>query len=111
MANNREICTDVVRSEWGFQGIIMTDWTTTEKGADCTASGCMRAGNDLVMPGAFCDKENLQKELQDGTLDVEDLKACISRIVTIIWQSNQYEGAVPYRKYRKKGEKYGEEHV
>ena len=97
VANNHDICTDVVRSEWGFAGMIMTDWTTTEKGPDCTASGCMRAGNDLVMPGAFCDKENLEKELADGTLKEEDLKACISRLVDIIWQSNQYEGAVPYR--------------
>lgn len=98
VANNHDICTDVVRSEWGFAGMIMTDWTTTEKGPDCTASGCMRAGNDLVMPGAFCDKENLEKELADGTLKVEDLKACISRLVDIIWQSNQYEGAVPYKR-------------
>jgi beta-glucosidase len=97
VANNRDICTDVVRSEWGFAGMIMTDWTTTEHGADCTASGCMRAGNDLVMPGAFCDKENLERELREGTLKEEDLKACISRLVHIIWQSNQYEGAVPYK--------------
>ena len=97
VANNHDICTDVVRSEWGFAGMIMTDWTTTEKGPDCTASGCMRAGNDLVMPGAFIDKENLEKELAEGTLKVEDLKACISRLVHIIWQSNQYEGAQPYQ--------------
>lgn len=98
VANNHDICTDVIRSEWGFAGVLMTDWTTTEQGDDCTASGCMRAGNDLVMPGAFCDKENLEKELADGSLKVEDLKACVSRLVNIIWQSNQYEGAVPYRK-------------
>lgn len=97
LANNHGICTDVVRSEWGFAGMIMTDWTTTEKGEDCTASGCMRAGNDLVMPGAVSDKENLEKELADGTLKEEDLKACISRLVDIIWRSNQYEGAVPYK--------------
>lgn len=97
LANNHDICTDVVRSEWGFAGMIMTDWTTTEKGEDCTASGCMRAGNDLVMPGAVSDKENLEKELAEGTLKEEDLKACISRLVDIIWRSNQYEGAVPYK--------------
>lgn len=97
LANNHDICTDVVRSEWGFAGMIMTDWTTTEKGPDCTASGCMRAGNDLVMPGAFSDKENLEKELAEGTLRKEDLKACISRLVNIIWQSNRYEGALMYR--------------
>ena len=57
----------------------------------------MRAGNDLVMPGAFSDKENLEKELAEGTLRKEDLKACISRLVNIIWKSNRYEGALMYK--------------
>lgn len=96
-ANCHDICTKAARCEWGFHGVIMTDWTTTEFGPDCTAAGCMRAGNDLVMPGAVCDRKNLQRELEVGSLDIEDLKACVSRLVDIIWQSNQYEGAVPYR--------------
>lgn len=98
-ANCYDICTKAARCEWGFQGVIMTDWTTTEFSEGCTAAGCMRAGNDLVMPGAVCDRENLQKELAEGSLPMEDLKACISRLVNVIWQSNQYEDAVPYRKY------------
>ena len=97
-ANSYDLCTKAARCEWGFKGLIMTDWTTTENGADCTASGCMRAGNDLVMPGAVCDRENLKKELAEGTLAEKDLTACISRIVNIVWQSNQYENSVPYKK-------------
>lgn len=50
-ANCYDICTQAARKEWGFDGVIMTDWTTTQVGDDCTAPGCMRAGNDLVMPG------------------------------------------------------------
>lgn len=57
----------------------------------CTASGCMRAGNDLVMPGCVGDHENLKRELEAGTLNIEDLKACIARLVSVIWKSNQYE--------------------
>ena len=90
-ANNHDLCTDVARNEWGFQGAIMTDWTTTEKDETCTASGCMRAGNDLVMPGCFGDHDNMKKELEVGTLKIEDLKACIARLVSVIWKSNQYE--------------------
>lgn len=97
-ANNYDLLTQVVRNEWGFKGMVMTDWTTTEKGPDCTAAGCMRAGNDLVMPGAKIDRENLLKERREGTLSVEDLKACIARLVKIIWASNMYEGAKPYTK-------------
>ncbi len=89
-ANNYDLCTNVARNEWGFKGFIMTDWTTTEKDESCTASGCIRAGNDLVMPGCFGDYDNLKKELNEGTLQLEDLKACIARLVSVIWKSNQY---------------------
>ena len=97
-ANNYDTCTKAARCEWGFAGMIMTDWTTTEQGPDCTASGCMRAGNDLVMPGALSDRANLKEELADGRLPKEDLKACIARLVNIVWQSNMYEDAVLYKK-------------
>ena len=89
-ANNYDLCTETARNEWGFKGMIMTDWTTTEHGDNCTASGCMRAGNDLVMPGCFGDHDNMHRELEAGTLDIEDLKACIARLVSVIWKSNQY---------------------
>ena len=89
-ANNYDLCTESARNEWGFKGAIMTDWTTTEQGDNCTASGCMRAGNDLVMPGCFGDHDNMHKELAEGTLKIEDLKACIARLVSVIWKSNQY---------------------
>lgn len=90
-ANNYDLCTKAARNEWGFQGVIMTDWTTTENDDGCTASGCIRAGNDLIMPGCMGDYENMKKELAEGTLSEEDLKACISRLVNVIWKSNQYE--------------------
>ena len=99
-ANCEDTCTKAARCEWGFQGVVMTDWTTTEYGSDCTASGCMRAGNDLVMPGAFSDRDNLNQELVDGTLSMENLKACISRLVNIAWQSMEFEDAVPYKKVK-----------
>ena len=90
-ANNVDLCTNAARCEWGFDGVIMTDWTTTLDGPACTASGCMRAGNDLVMPGAAPDLDNLREELAAGTLSLEDLQACISRLVSVIWRSNRYE--------------------
>ena len=90
-ANSYDLCTKAARNEWGFQGLIMTDWTTTEGDASCTASGCIRAGNDLVMPGSRGDHDNLRKELEEGTLSQEELKACISRLVQVILQSDWFE--------------------
>lgn len=95
-ANNYDLCTTVARDEWNFKGVIMTDWTTTHNDPDCTASGCMRAGNDLVMPGIPADHDNLRKELKAGTLKPETLKKSVAHLVNIIWKSNQYEEAKSY---------------
>ncbi|MDO4966662.1 MAG: glycoside hydrolase family 3 C-terminal domain-containing protein [Lachnospiraceae bacterium] len=95
-ANNYDICTKVARNEWGFKGLIMTDWTTTHENPESTASGCMRAGNDIVMPGEISDVDNLKAELAAGTLKEEDLRKCMIRLICTIFKSNQYEGAVPY---------------
>ena len=90
-ANSYDLCTKAARNEWGFQGLIMTDWTTTEGDTSCTASGCIRAGNDLIMPGSRGDHDNLYKELAEGTLSQDELRACISRLVQVIWQSDRFE--------------------
>lgn len=97
-ANCYDTCTKAARDEWGFAGAIMTDWTTTnvQIQGECTAAGCMRAGNDMVMPGLPEDHENIKKELADGTLTMAELKRCIYNTVNIILQSNMYEGAVSY---------------
>lgn len=90
-ANNYDICTKAARKEWGFDGAIMTDWTTTVNDEQCTAAGCMRAGNDLVMPGLPSDHENIRKELAEGTLSGKELRDCIVRLVRVILKSNKYE--------------------
>ena len=54
-ANSRDLCTTVAREEWGFDGFIMTDWTTTNHAGGSSAAKCVRAGNDLVMPGKDSD--------------------------------------------------------
>ena len=90
-ANSRDLCTIVARQEWGFDGLIMTDWLTTANRTDCTAAGCMRAGNDLVMPGQVSDHENIRQELEQGTLKEEDIRKCVTRLVRIVLRSDFYE--------------------
>ncbi len=93
-----DICTKAARDEWGFAGAIMTDWTTTTNSTagEISAAGCMRAGNDMVMPGDLRDHESIHKELDAGTLDLRELKRCIYHTVKLILQTNQYENAVSY---------------
>lgn len=97
-ANCQDLCTKAARDEWGFAGAIMTDWTTTtaSTAGACSAAGCMRAGNDMVMPGDPADHENIRKELEEGTLDIRELKRCVWNTVKVCLASNQYEDAVSY---------------
>lgn len=90
-ANNHDLCTDAARREFGFDGFIMTDWTTTCHGDDCTAAGCIRAGNDMVMPGKDSDFTSIRAALEDGSLTVEQLRDCAARIIRVILRSSLYE--------------------
>lgn len=98
-ANNYDLCTTAARDEWGFEGLIMTDWTTTNNGRGSSAAKCISAGNDLVMPGRPSDIQEIidavhgEKHL---SLDEQDLDACVARILRIILASNVYEGAESY---------------
>ncbi len=97
-ANCYDICKKAARDEWGFCGAVMTDWTTTTDSTRgiCTASGCMRAGNDMVMPGTFEDHEEIRRALDEGRLTLRELKWCVCNTIRLCIQSNQYEDAVSY---------------
>ncbi len=89
-ANNHDICTKVARNEFGFKGAIMTDWSTTNRGPDCTAAGCVKAGNDWTMPGEPMDHESVKAALADGSLSRQDLIDCATRVIRVILRSNRY---------------------
>ncbi len=94
-ANNTDLITTVLRGEWDFQGIVMTDWTPTTAG--CASShGCMIAGNDLIMPGNPIDVEDLRNSFQDGSLPREKAVDCAYRLIRTIMMTNGYENAIPY---------------
>ena len=91
-ACDRELLTDILRREWGFDGIVMTDWGTTgvpgsnrgQKYDCCYASDCIRAGNDLIMPGSKRDLDYLLADLETGKLDSEDVRRCGGRILRLL---------------------------
>ena len=96
-ANCRDICTEAARTEWGFEGVIMTDWTTTTDGGS-DAWRCPDAGNDLIMPGADSDSANIREALANGTLSREALTSCVERMLKIIFQTSGYQDSVSYGK-------------
>ncbi|MEM9572074.1 MAG: glycoside hydrolase family 3 N-terminal domain-containing protein [Pseudomonadota bacterium] len=84
--NSHDLLTKVLRDEWGFDGVVMTDWTATNKGlADNGA--CMTAGNDLLMPGGKYYRKDLLRSLEAGEITDEDVRKCARNIITAILNS------------------------
>ena len=86
-ANSFDLCTVAARKEWGFDGVIMTDWTTTNRLGGSSAAKCIAAGNDLVMPGLENDIREIMdavNENNDQSLAMEALDDCCTRILRMI---------------------------
>ena len=108
-ANSVDLLTKVLRDEWGFEGIVMTDWgTTAEAKPDLegrlplygcsSAAACIKAGNDLIMPGSREDVEEIiaSVDAAEGTVKcpvkVEELRTCAERVLRMIAKSNVCPG-------------------
>jgi len=89
-ANSYDMCTQVLRNEWNFKGMVMTDWFEATIGGS-TPSEAIKAGNDLMMPGHLTDIEELKKSVEEGTLKIEDLRKSAINILNVILKSNKYE--------------------
>lgn len=83
-ANSVDLCTAIVRKEWGFDGVIMSDWNTTVPEDGSIPWKCVTAGNDIIMPGNAADAENIRKAFEDGKLSEEVVRMCAGRILNLI---------------------------
>ena len=95
-ANNADLCTEIARREWHFQGVIMTDWATTLDFGGADAAGCVAAGNDLIMPGATSDRKNIEQAYAEGRLSEADIRSCAERVLNIVLRTNGYADATSY---------------
>ncbi len=93
-ANHKDLLMTLLRGEWGFKGMVMTDWTTTSRGSQ--AWMCPASGNDLIMPGDQRDLENIKNALDDGRLSREELRQSVSRLVAVIYQTVGFENPPAY---------------
>ena len=67
----------ILREEWGFSGMVTTDWFVP-----CNQVNCVKAGNDIRMPRG--DPEKLLQALQEGNLQRNQLEACVKRILQML---------------------------
>lgn len=80
---SHDLCTSVLRNEWGFDGVVMTDWFSTKANL-ADAGKAIHAGNDLLMPGTSSDRRSIKKALKNGTATYDELKRCAANIVRSI---------------------------
>lgn len=85
-SERRDLVTNILRNEWGFKGMVMTDWFG---GHDPVAQ--MNAGNDLLMPGNPNQSKAIMDAVQNGTLDVKQLDLNVERILNMIVKSPQFK--------------------
>lgn len=79
-ANSRALCTDILRGEWGFDGIVMTDWLSTgDDRAD--EAGCLNAGVDLIMPGGKKVVKELRNAHREGRVADDVLRLSCGRVL------------------------------
>lgn len=74
---NRAMLNDMLREEWGFKGVVMSDWNAVYHPAKA-----VNAGNDLAMPGPISPDE-LTAALNDGTLSEEALQISANRVAEL----------------------------
>ena len=85
-SNCHDICTKALRNEWGFDGVVMTDWFSTNKGQASNALA-MQAGNDLIMPGGGSFKKEILKGIKTGQISQEDVRRCCGNVLKAILNS------------------------
>lgn len=85
VCNSFDFCTRVLRKEWGFKGLVMSDWDATEK---CSYADAINAGNDLIMPGTAAVAKKLIKDLNTDALRRDALELSAGRVLELIFKSD-----------------------
>jgi len=84
---SKGLLTDVLRTDWGFKGIVMTDWTPIRNTAAQVA-----AGNDLMEPGMDMQVNALVSSIKSGKVSIEDVDACCRRMLEYIVKTPSFKG-------------------
>ena len=86
-SQSRELVTDILRDDWGFKGLVMTDWYGGDDGAAQIA-----AGNDMLQPGTDLQYEQIMAAIANGTLTEAELDVCVRRCLELVLKSPKMKG-------------------
>ncbi len=89
---NKVLCTDILRGEWGYNGVVVTDWgdmDTVVDGADAVA-----AGNDVVMPGGPPVIKQVLKGYEEGRVTLDEMKEAAAHLLNFVMKTQSYQDVV-----------------
>lgn len=81
---------DILRGEWGFDGVVISDWAGTNNKVAST-----KAGSDLEMPSCRYGADDIVKAVESGELDIKFVDESVERILTLIEQTTAGEKGKP----------------
>ncbi len=84
---NEKLIETILREEWGFEGMVMTDW-----GGGRDAVATVKAGNDLIMPGSANQIQAITDAVRNGTLSQETIDRNVARVLAFIERSPKMQG-------------------
>ena len=79
---NHDLLTKILRDDWGFKGIVMTDWIGIRQGLPTTRE--VHAGNDLMEPGQPAQVQEIIDGVKNGKLDIADVDRNVRRMLEYI---------------------------
>ena len=91
----KDLLTTILREEWGFKGVVMTDWfggfdgmmSPFSPNSNTNVTKQLTAGNDLLMPGLPKQQQLVLAEINSGKISLEDLNRNVERILNLILKS------------------------
>lgn len=84
---NHELLTTIVRDEWGWKGMYVSDW-----GGGDNAVAAMQAGNDMLQPGSDMQYQAILAAAKNGQLSMEVLDANVKRILEYVVKTHNFRG-------------------
>lgn len=76
---NKHLLRDILRGEWGFEGVVVSDWAGTNNKVASTI-----AGSDIEMPGCRYGADDIVKAVEAGKLDIMYVDECVNRVLDLI---------------------------
>ena len=109
MAENRELLTDILRDEWGFNGVVVSDW-----GGVKDRIKALEAGNDLDMPENQRSNQSVVDAVRRGILSEAVLDQSVERILELVFKAKEQErftDDMDFESHRNLSRKVAEESV